>query len=258
MVGIVRRAVIRVSKTRRAKSAPTEQQNRLVEHPCAQPRRLERAALPLDHTQQGVDGLLVGQHGPIGGCGLGRGAEEAPEANQTSVLRPRLGRHELGAVSVGVGKVEITRRDAGEPLAHGVWGHVVAACHHRHLDPGANRGDRREDVSHVVGLAGQDVGRQHPLALAAVAAARQSNRYSPVARTALAKNLHAAADRTRSQPQILTAALGADAAAKRRIARTRKVPRVASRLDIQYVDHAHVRLRGGSAVAGRPPPFAVS
>jgi len=243
-----------VSKTRRANSTPSEQQHRLVEHPRPEPRRLEGAALSRADGEQGVDGTLVGQDWPVGWCGLTRGTQETPEAHEPSGLGRCLGCHELGAVPERLGKIEVTRRDAGEPLAHRGCTHAVAASRDGHLGSVAHRRDSREDVSHVVDLAGQNVGRQHPLASAAVPAARQPNRESRVGRPVLAENLHAALDRARSERQVLAVALGADTAAQNRIACVRQAPRVASKLHIQYVDHATYASGGGSTVAGRPPP----
>jgi len=203
-----------VSKTRRAKSTPSEQQHGLVEHPRPEPRRLERAALSRADGEQGVEGTLVGEDRPVGWCGLTRGTQETPEAHEPSGLGRRLGcHHELGAVPERLGKIEVTRRNAGEPLAHGGWTHAVAASRDGHLGSVAHGRDSREDVSHVADLAGQNVGRQHPLASAAVPATRQPNRESRVGRPLLAQNLHAALDRARSERQVLAAALGADAAA---------------------------------------------
>jgi hypothetical protein len=256
MVGSMAQAVAGVSRTRRANSTPPEQQHGLVEHPCPQPRRLEGAALSRAHGEQGVDGTLVGEDRPVGWCGLTRGTQETPEAHEPSGPGRRLGcLHELGAVPERLGKIEVTRRDAGEPLAHGGWTHAVAASRDRHRGSVAHGRDSRENVSHVVDLAGQNLGRQHPLASAAVPAARQPNREPRIGSTVLAENLHAALDRARSELQILAAALGADAAAQNRIACIRQAPRVASRLHIQYVDHAHVRLRGRLDRDGSTAPF---
>jgi hypothetical protein len=141
-------------------------------------------------------------------------------------------------------EIEITQRDTGEPLAHGRGTHSGAARRDGHRGSLTHRPHRREDVPHVVGLAGQNVGRQHPLTGAAPPAARQPNRKSRVHGAVLPENLHAALDRTRAKRQVLPAARGTHAAAQSGIARTRQPPRVTRRLYIQYVDQTHVRLRG--------------
>jgi hypothetical protein len=254
MVGSMARAAAGVSKTRRAESTPAEQQHGLVEHSRSQPRRLEGSAQSLEDAEQGVDGTLVGENGPLGWCGLTRGTEETPEAHEPSGRGRRLGRHELGAVPKRLAKIEVTRRDAGQPLAHGGRTHTVAASRDRHLGSVANGGGCREDVSNVVDLAGQNVGWQHPLASAAAPAARQPNRDSHVGGAVLTENLHPALDRARSQRQVLTTTLRAHAAAQDRIASARQAPRIAGRLHIQYVDHAHVRLRGRLDRGGSTAP----
>lgn len=209
-----------------------------MEQPRSEPRRLEGAALSLEDGEQGVDGALAGEDGPSGRCGLSRGSEETPEADEPSGLGRRLGCHELGAVPERLGKIEVTRRDAGEPLAHGGWTHGVAACRDGHLGSVAHGGHSREDVPHVVDLAGQNVGRQRPLANTAVSAARQPHRESCVAGTVSAENLHTALNQTRTKRQVLATTPGAHATVQDRITFARQKPRVASRLHIQYVDHA--------------------
>lgn len=247
-----------VSRTRRAESSPSEQQNSLVEHPRSEPRRLQRTTLSLADGEQGVNGTRVGEH-PLGWCGLTRGTEETPETHQPSSLRRRLSCHELGSVSERLRKIQVTRRDAGQPLAHGVRTDSVTARRDGHLRSVAHGGDSREDVSNVVDLAGQNVGRQQPFTSAAVLAARQPNRKARVAGAVLAQNLHAALDRARRERQILTATPGANAAAQDRSAFARQATCVASRLHIQYVDQAHVRLRGGSAGrVNRPLPVSAA
>lgn len=188
-----------------------------MEHSCSKPRRLEGAALPLENGEQGVDGALVGEDGPLGRWGLSRGAEEAPETHKPSALRRPLGRHELRPVPERLGKIEVTRRDAGQPLAHGGRTHGVAVGRHGHLGSVAHGGNSREDVSHVVDLAGQNVGRQRPLASSAVSTPRQTNREPRVCGTIPAENLRAPLDHARSERQILAAAHRADATEQYRI-----------------------------------------
>lgn len=131
-----------------------------MEHARSQPRRLQGATLPLADAEQGVDGTLVAEHGPAGGCGLTRAAEKPPEAHQPASLRRRLTCHELGPVPERLCKIQVTRREAGQPLTHRVRTDGVIARRDGDLRSLAHRGDSREDVSHVVDLAGQNVGRQ--------------------------------------------------------------------------------------------------
>jgi len=79
-------------------------------------------------------------------------------------------------------QIEQSRIDALEPLGDGLAAHAVPVSDtlERHSTP--SLGDRREDVTGAVDLAGQHIGRQHAFSSPACTAPRERHREALVVR----------------------------------------------------------------------------